>query len=163
MRRKGGKRRDLGINGLWAQARARRFPTTLHPRSRLTLERRKCQRLIANLDMHRPGAVVAAVAARLDRPFGIGTHTQAWKHYAVRPRPAMRIPNERSRSIVSTIRLTRTICTLRPGSMDRFSGERAERLAALCARRGESHGSARGCRRGRATCDDEMNAFARSR
>lgn len=40
---------------------------------------------IANLDMFKPSQVVAKVAAQLQRSFGMGTHTQAWKHYAVRP------------------------------------------------------------------------------
>jgi len=60
-------------------------PQELERLSRLNVLIRDKHIPIANLDMHRPGAVVTAVAARLDRPFGIGTHTQAWKHYAVRP------------------------------------------------------------------------------
>jgi hypothetical protein len=40
---------------------------------------------IANLDMFKPSQVVAKVAEKLQRRFGMGTHTQAWKYYAVRP------------------------------------------------------------------------------
>jgi hypothetical protein len=47
---------------------------------------------IANLDMFKPGKVVASVAAKLPRPFTIGTHTLAWKHYAVRPQTGAQNP-----------------------------------------------------------------------
>jgi hypothetical protein len=40
---------------------------------------------IANLGRYKPGEVVKEVRARLQRPFGIHSHTYAWRHYGVRP------------------------------------------------------------------------------
>lgn len=40
---------------------------------------------IANLDLSKPGQVVAAVRPRLRFQFTMGTHTAAWRHYRVRP------------------------------------------------------------------------------
>ena len=40
---------------------------------------------IANLGLLKPGEVVGAVAPRIPFQMNIGTHTQAWRHYRVRP------------------------------------------------------------------------------
>jgi hypothetical protein len=41
---------------------------------------------IANVDLFKPGKVVEEVRSRLTRSFTMGTHTQAWKHFAIRPK-----------------------------------------------------------------------------
>ncbi len=40
---------------------------------------------ISNLGFLKPGEVVAEVAARIPHAINLGVHTQAWRHYAVRP------------------------------------------------------------------------------
>jgi hypothetical protein len=60
-------------------------PEELERMTRLNVLIREKHIPIANLDMFKPSQVVAKVAAQLARRFGMGTHTQAWKHYAVRP------------------------------------------------------------------------------
>jgi hypothetical protein len=40
---------------------------------------------IANLELHRPSQVVEAVQQRLSFRFTMGTHTAAWRYFAVRP------------------------------------------------------------------------------
>ena len=60
-------------------------PEELERMTRLNVLIREKHIPIANLDMFKPSQVVAKVSAQLQRRFGMGTHTQAWKHYAVRP------------------------------------------------------------------------------
>jgi hypothetical protein len=40
---------------------------------------------ISNLGLLKPGEVVAEVAARIQHNINLGVHTQAWRHYGVRP------------------------------------------------------------------------------
>ncbi len=48
---------------------------------------------IANLDLFKPGAVVKRVAERLPFTFHVGHHTDAWKHFKVRPAGAASNPH----------------------------------------------------------------------
>jgi len=52
---------------------------------------------IANLDLYKPGEVVAELNKRLVLPISIHVHTCAWRHYSVRP-PATDPHPERTRS-----------------------------------------------------------------
>lgn len=40
---------------------------------------------IANLDLHKPGQVVAQISRRIPFSFTMTTHTSAWRHFKVRP------------------------------------------------------------------------------
>ena len=52
---------------------------------------------IVNLDMHKPGKVAEAVQANIPWRFSISAHTEAWKHYQIRPLPGAPNP-ERTQS-----------------------------------------------------------------
>ena len=60
-------------------------PEELDRLSKLNVLIREKHIPISNLDLHKPSFVVAEVAERVSYRFNMNTHTDAWKHYEVRP------------------------------------------------------------------------------
>ena len=60
-------------------------PEELERLSKLNVLIREKHIPISNLDLHKPSDVVSEVAKRSNYRFNMNTHTDAWKHYEVRP------------------------------------------------------------------------------